>query len=601
MSIVPMSKVTLCGLSSEMHDVVGALQDLGCVHVIPLAPPAEESEGETGRGYAREVYDALTYLLRTPQIMRSLRSDPDFDIHEVARRALHNKQRRRELEDRREFLQGRIANLRRWGHFTFPDPAALAGYRLWFYEVPHRQRHKLDAVELPWAEVGRSQRTHFVVVVSRTEPPAGAMPVPRTHIGPKGLSALERELEDTEIALEDLDLERISLTRYIHLIRQNLARADDQAALDEALETVLRDDGVFAVQGWAPEPRLDEVARFADARGMALVTEPAGPDETPPTLLHNTMPAEAGEDLTRFYQMPSPRDWDPSGVLVGSFALFFAMILSDAAYGALVLLGSGLFWRRMGRSDTGRRMRALIAVLGGSAVLYGVAAGSYFGISPPEGSLMARLDLIEVRDYWDMMALSIAVGVLHIVLGNAAAVSRQWPAPHAFAGLGWILVAVGGMVAWRAHLAQATLVFDAALGALGLGLVAVLLFRSERPIRRPLDVLLRLAEGLLGVTQVTQIFGDVLSYLRLFALGLASASLAITFNDLAGQVIDNVAGVGLFLGILVALIGHALNFALALLGGVVHGLRLNFIEFYNWGLTDEGYPYRPLARKELRV
>jgi len=214
---------------------------------------------------------------------------------------------------------------------------------------------------------------------------------------------------------------------------------------------------------------------------------------------------------------------------------------------------------------------------------------------------MARVDLIEVRDYWDMMALSIAVGVLHIVLGNAAAVSRQWPAPHAFAGLGWILVAVGGMVAWRAHLAQATLVFDAALGALGLGLVAVLLFRSERPIRRPLDVLLRLAEGLLGVTQVTQIFGDVLSYLRLFALGLASASLAITFNDLAGQVIDNVAGVGLFLGILVALIGHALNFALALLGGVVHGLRLNFIEFYNWGLTDEGYPYRPLARKELRV
>ena len=143
--------------------------------------------------------------------------------------------------------------------------------------------------------------------------------------------------------------------------------------------------------------------------------------------------------------------------------------------------------------------------------------------------------------------------------------------------------------------------FDAALGALGLGLVAVLLFRSERPIRRPLDVLLRLAEGLLGVTQVTQIFGDVLSYLRLFALGLATALLAAAFNDIAAEVRTSVSGLGVLFAGLVLVLGPGLTFVLAVVSGVVHGLRLDYIEFYGWSLSGEGYPFEPLERTERRL
>lgn len=599
MSIVPMTKITLCGSAREMHDVVARLQDMGCLHVLPLGAPS--GEAGPGGGYAKDVYDALTYLLRTPHIRRSLSDDPAFDIHRVARRALEIKQRQRALTDRIAFLQDRIANLRRWGHFTFPPLDALAGYRLWFYEVPHRHRNDMADVELPWTEVGRDHRTHFIVVISRTEPAADAMPVARTQTGATSLGTLERELADAEVEQEDLELERIGLTRYIHLIRRNLARADDAAAYNAALDAARHDDGVFAVQGWAPEPSLDDVTAFADARGLALMTEAPAADETPPTLLDNAMPAEAGEDLTHFYQMPTPRDWDPSGVLVGSFALFFAMILADAAYGALVLGATALFWRRMGRSAAGRRLRVLMGIMGGTAVAYGVAAGSYFGLTPPEGSLLSLIHVIEVRDYWDMMTLSIAIGVGHVTLANGAYARRAWPRSHAFAHLGWIAVAVGGFVAWRAHTAGMTLVFDTGLAAIGAGLLAVLLCRSDRPVRRPLDVLLRAGEGVLGVSQVTQMFGDVLSYLRLFALGLASASLAVTFNGLAGQAHNSVEGLGLLLAILIAVIGHGLNFALAIIGGVVHGLRLNFIEFYKWGFASEGYAFKPLARKERRV
>jgi len=111
----------------------------------------------------------------------------------------------------------------------------------------------------------------------------------------------------------------------------------------------------------------------------------------------------------------------------------------------------------------------------------------------------------------------------------------------------------------------------------------------------------RAGGGLLALTRVTQIFGDVLSYLRLFALGLASTSLAITFNDLSAQLSASVGGVGLLLAILIAIIGHALNFTLAVMGGVVHGLRLNFIEFFHWGLTEEGYVFRPFTKTERQL
>jgi V/A-type H+/Na+-transporting ATPase subunit I len=131
-------------------------------------------------------------------------------------------------------------------------------------------------------------------------------------------------------------------------------------------------------------------------------------------------------------------------------------------------------------------------------------------------------------------------------------------------------------------------------------LITVFVFASERSIHKPLDLLMWVLDGLAALTNITKLFGDVLSYLRLFALGLASASLALTFNDLARQVAQENPGLGLLLSLLILLVGHLLNILLSLMSGVVHGLRLNFIEFYNWGLSDEGYPFRAFSKKGVK-
>lgn len=108
----------------------------------------------------------------------------------------------------------------------------------------------------------------------------------------------------------------------------------------------------------------------------------------------------------------------------------------------------------------------------------------------------------------------------------------------------------------------------------------------------------RLAGGLLELTKVNRAFGDVLSYLRLFALGLASASLALAFNGLARQAADAVPGLGVLLAAVILIVGHGLNMLLAVVGGFVHGLRLNFIEYFNWSVDAEGTPFRAFAKRE---
>ena len=108
----------------------------------------------------------------------------------------------------------------------------------------------------------------------------------------------------------------------------------------------------------------------------------------------------------------------------------------------------------------------------------------------------------------------------------------------------------------------------------------------------------RQVKGVTALTGVSGAFGDVLSYLRLFALGLASASLAAAFNDMAADVRQALPGIGMLFALLILLLGHALNFMLSVASGFIHGLRLNVIEFFKWGVQEEGNPYRPFSRKE---
>jgi V/A-type H+-transporting ATPase subunit I len=220
-------------------------------------------------------------------------------------------------------------------------------------------------------------------------------------------------------------------------------------------------------------------------------------------------------------------------------------------------------------------------------------AGSYFGVAPPPGSLLDHLHILDLGNFSVMMALSVVIGATHLAYANLMDALRYPRWPQRLPPLGWACAILGGTVAWGGmQLASDEIVYGGT-GLLGLGLLAVAGFAGygEKPLQRVL-------KGVTALTGASGAFGDVLSYLRLFALGLASASLAMAFNDMAGDVRQAMPGLGFLFALLILVLGHSLNFMLSVASGFIHGLRLNVIEFFKWGVKDEGNPYRPFEKKE---
>jgi len=592
MAIVPLSKVTLYGIADHKQAVLDGLQTLGCTHLVNLTPGT--GEGRPSPGYSVEAHKALKYLQACPTQRRQTRDPRHFDFAAVEREALALRQRERELNDECDLVRTAIEAVKPWGDFRLPAEDESGAFHFWFYVVPHRRMDAVRESGLVWEAVERDDRFDYVVVIQPDRPQN--MPVPPVELDPRPLSELTDRLQEMELELERLHARRIELTRWCLLFTQAMAKADDEAVLEHAGEQTLDDSGVFAVQGWAPHDAVSRVDKFAKEHGLAISVDAPGPDDKPPTLLSNPEPLAGGEATVTFYMTPAYHTWDPSIVVFFSFAAFFAMIFADAGYGALLGVVLLVVWGKLGRSRMGIRMRNLFLALVFASIGYGALVGSYFGMAPPEGSFRDKLRLLDASDMNQMMLLTIAVGAFHLILANLITAWRLRRTRTFLAPVGWAAMILGGLIAGMNMSMQHPLGLPLLVG----GAVAVLFFSSNRPVslRRPLDLVLRIVDGLLNLANVSKAFGDVFSYLRLFALGLASGVLAQTFNQIAGMIAgDPPHDIRLVPAILVLVIGHGLNFVLAVVGGVVHGLRLNCIEFFNWSLPDEGYPFQAFCKK----
>jgi len=584
-AIVPLSKLTLVGHRAEKGQVLEDLQALGCLEIVslaqdvaPLADPSKRSR------------EALSYLEQCPQKQRPVTNLAQFDAVRVEEEILELRDRTHELELERDVLVQRIEALAPWGDFEFPPEEDLGVQRLWFYVVPQNRLRDLEASDLTWEEVRRVGRNAYVVVIAEREPEG--VPAPRVRTGSVSRHLLERRLEDVELELEDASLERIRLTRWSRLLSRSLAALEDRAARKLAADQCYDSGPVFALRAWAPTEALEALDSYAAKHGVAMEVSDPGPDDEPPTLLRNSERMEGGEDLVNFYKTPGYGSWDPSSVVLYSFAIFFAMIISDGGYGLVLALMLAYLWKRLSRSATGRRWRWVLATLVVTTVVYGVLVGSFFGVTPAPDSFLSRLAILDITDARSMMALSITIGTIHVILGNLMDARRYGWSPRALPSLGWAMFVLAGYALLVASQVGAAWLNRPAIAVAIVGLALVLAFSGYGS--RPLT---RFGRGLVGLTRITAAFGDVLSYLRLFALGLASASLAIAFNGMAADAREAIPGVGLLVALIILVIGHGLNLLLAVASGFIHGLRLNVIEFLNWGLPEEGPLFRPFKKK----
>lgn len=417
---------------------------------------------------------------------------------------------------------------------------------------------------------------------------------------------------------------------FVHMMnttRREMCENGSQAPLE---------DHLFAIQGWIPVIKQETVRTLCNQHAVLMETIAPAKDEPTPTYLENKGFARIGEDLVQIYDTPSYKDTDPSLWVLGFFAFFFAFIVNDAGYGIVFFLASlYLFFRKKKTppSKQTHRFVKLLALLGISCIAWGCCTQSFFGteIEPtnplhslsvvdPLLKMHAQYHMDQEDAFWQlwlekhpnekdpsldeflnspsstgaafaevfkghlMFEIALLIGLLHICLSMCRYLFRH----PAYAG--WILFMIGGYLfapkllnigSLTQHLFHADQEICAFYGKqlMILGFSIALLFSMIR-------------HGIVGIletcTAPIQIFGDVLSYLRLYALSMAGAIVAALINRL---------GVGappVIAWILIP-ICHAGNMLLGTVGGVIHGLRLNFLEWYHYSFIGGGKPFSPLT------
>ncbi|MCK5478720.1 MAG: ATPase, partial [Methylococcales bacterium] len=407
MSIVKLKKLTLCGLKAEKSEILKKLQVLGGAHLISLNKLVHSTEIATQK-HTEKALHALKYLNQCAKKRHQVNNKENFVLDDIVQQVLNVQMTLRDLSDQRDFLINRIKEVKPWGDFTLTQEGELGGIKCWFYIIPKRLMKSLHN-SLTFQVVHEDNIRCYVVILAEDEPLANTVPVPRTHTGSIPLSRLIKNLEAIELALEDKQAERESLTRWIALITLSLAENKDNAALKVASTLTLEDQDLLAIQAWVPLKYLPKFEQFASHNDLAFLVEDINQQDHPPTLLENTESLAGGEEVIKFYQTPAYNGWDPSVVVFFSFAFFFAMILSDAGYASVFALLLMFKWNKLGHSFQGKRLRLLAVVTILFSLIWGVFTGGYFGYSPAPESFAGFLKILDIKDFESMMRLSIGV------------------------------------------------------------------------------------------------------------------------------------------------------------------------------------------------
>jgi V/A-type H+-transporting ATPase subunit I len=292
--------------------------------------------------------------------------------------------------------------------------------------------------------------------------------------------------------------------------------------------------------------------------------------------------------------LPGYGEPDVSPLFLVFLVLFASMLIGDAGYGALILLAVALVRWRMPRAD--RQTLRLLTTLGCGTVAWGVLTGTWFALQDLPSALLAlRIDWLAGGDPQasarNVMLLCFLLGAVHLTLAHLWAALRTGWKLAALAQLGWVATT------WTMFFAARAMVLGAPFPALAtvlavLGIATIALFMT--PLRQLRDEWFN--HVMLPLSLVSN-FVDVVSYLRLFAVGTAGVAVAGAFNEMAARVAES-GPLGWLFAALVAVFGHSLNLLLCAMGVLVHGVRLNTLEFSaHLGLQWSGIPYAPLARR----
>lgn len=607
--VTKMTKYSFILLSEQTEGFLNSLQELGVVDISrSLKPIDEQSSGMLAE--ADRAKKALSILAAC-----KAGSEKDFKFDGCPVDAvLETQDRIAEISAEIAAAKKEIAVRQPWGSFRSEDIHKLEsqGLKLRFYSCMKKKFDPSWAEIRPLEVISETESKVFFVTVSPAEEeysfPIEAVPAPEGSVNEaeEKLSLLQSKLEKEQQLLANLKSCSDEIRKAYN---DSLSRLDlyfAEAATEKAVDNYLT-----VLTGFAPTSDDKRLCASFDSMDIYYSHEAATKEDNPPVKLKNNWFAKNFEVLTGMYGVPAYDEFDPTPVLGPFFMLFFAMCMGDAGYGILLMLIALVLRLKMKDSSLGK-MHRLIAFLGGMTFVVGIFLGTFFGMSILEASwapawlkglcIDGWFPDAKIAGFPVQMVLAVAIGVLHICLAmiiKTINFTKRFGFKKTVATWGWTTLIVGGLVVVSLGMTEVLSAEAFKWTIIALAVVSGLaIYVFNTPGRNPL---LNIGSGLWDTyNMVTGLLGDVLSYIRLYALGLAGGMLGNAFNIMGTMILDiPVPGVNWVFCIIILIFGHVLNLAMSCLGAFVHPLRLTFVEYFkNSGYEGSGAKYNPLTKKK---
>lgn len=573
--ITSMTKYSFILLSGDKDEFLDRLQELGVVDISRSQKPVDDVSG-------RIVAD----IDATRDLIKCISAGSDAHLVE--------------LQGDRLSLVRKLEQVSVWGDYDREKLAALGAK---FYRVPKKQFAPRWEQQYALQKVAEQDGSiWFVIVGDSTDFPVKELPAPdKTEAEVRyDLERLDAKISSYRSGLEKRRAEIPALEAKIHSLYADLTLYLAGITGKSAAENSL-----LVFEGFAPSEDDARLKAAFDQMDIYWEAEPAKAADNPPIKLKNNWFVRQFEPLTAMYGMPVYDEFDPTVFLSIFFLLFFSICMGDMGYGLLLIL-IGLALR--GKSGGLGKMWSLIVTLGVGTVVVGFFMGGLFGVSLPDQSwvpewmkkCMITGDIqFGGNSYSKQMALSLVIGVVHICLAmitKAVWAVKRAGFRHSLGTLGWTLLIVGGVIGitfGAAGILPETVMKFVLIGIAAVSALGIFVF--NRWGRNPL---LNIGSGLWDTySMASGLMSDVLSYVRLYALGLSGSMLGQTFNLLAEMVKGSDPTWQWIPFVLILIVGHTLNLAMSCLGAFVHPLRLNFVEFFkNSGYEGMGAAYNPIRK-----
>lgn len=600
--ITKMKKYTFLVYYKDYDRFLEEVRSLGVVHI------QEKMQGTPENAGLQESLRLSNRLAAAQKVLRQINVKPKEGKGDAARglEVLEEVEARlNEKTSLTQQLQGyakETAAQEVWGDFNPADIRRLrdAGYRVTFYVCPESAFDEAWETEYNAVKIHTlNSKVYFITITPLGLPPA--LDVETVKLPAYSLSELSALSDKAKAGIEAIDKQLAA------------AAENDMPALQAAQERVgseiewskvklntesAVDDKLMLLQGWAPAAKTQEISDFLRREDVYFEATDPQPGDDVPIELNNKGFFKLFEPIMRLYMLPKYNELDLTPFFAPFFMVFFGLSLGDSGYGLFMVLGVTIY-RMVAKhiSPSMKPILTLVQILGTTTFFCGLLTGTFFGFNLYGNGIPffeKMRDLIYLDNQW-MFNLALILGAVQIIFGMILkAVNRhiQFGFVYSLSTIGWIVLLVSVAVA---YFLPSVMRMGGTAHLVILGVAAILIFLFNSPGK---NIFMNIGLGFWDTyNMATGLLGDILSYVRLFALGLSGGILAGVFNSLAvGMSPDNKI-LGPVIMVIIFLLGHSINMFMNTLGAMVHPMRLTFVEFFkNSGYEGGGKEYKPFKK-----